>query len=128
MIPVEATKEWALVRYGAWPEDLDSDGALRETENALAHVVNNWIEIRLTYRKVMLDLTRTPFGRAKEMAKIMQSRVDSVLSRLDKARGSVSRELSDLTKKRKTSPYPDRGIAYGERGAEQFRRVERAGE
>lgn len=99
MIPVEASKEWAQVRFGVWPEDLDSDGALRETENALAHVVNSWIEIRMTYRRVMLDLTRTPFGRVKEMAKLMQSRVEGVLSRLDKARASVNRELSDLTKK-----------------------------
>jgi len=63
VIPLEATKEYAQGRFGVWPEDADADGVLRETARALDNVVSVWCDVRTAYRRTMLDLTQTPFGR-----------------------------------------------------------------
>jgi hypothetical protein len=99
MIPIEATKEYAQGRFGVWPEDADADGALWETARALDNAVNVWIDVRTVYRRTMLDLTQTPFGRAKAAAKYIDPKTAQALSQLDKAAASVKRELSELGKK-----------------------------
>jgi hypothetical protein len=96
---IEIQKEWAQFQFGAWPEDLDCDGALKETAGALDNVVSTWIDLRTRYRDTMTDLTMTPFGRVKTAAKYAESRFQTALSRLDKARQSVQRELSELDRK-----------------------------
>jgi hypothetical protein len=101
VIVIEASKEWGQGRFGAWPEDADCDGALKETAGALDNVVNTWADVRTHYRRTMLDLTQTPFGRAKATGKYMDTRVEAALSRLDKAAASVKRELAELEKKHK---------------------------
>jgi hypothetical protein len=99
MIPLEATKEYAQGRFGVWPEDADADGVLRETARALDNVVSVWIDIRTHYRRTMLDLTQTPFGRARAAVKYIDSKTEKALSQLDMAKDSVKRELSELEKK-----------------------------
>jgi hypothetical protein len=99
MIPIDATKEYAQGRFGVWPEDADADGALRETASALDNVVNVWIDVRTHYRRTMLDLTQTPYGRVKAAAKYIDSKTAQAFTRLDKATESVKRELSELEKK-----------------------------
>lgn len=99
MIPLEATKEYVQGRFGVWPEDADADGALRDTARALDNVVNVWIDLRTHYRRTMLDLTQTPFGRVKAAAKHIDTKTAQALSQLDKATDSVKRELSELEKK-----------------------------
>jgi hypothetical protein len=96
---IEIQKEWAQFQFGAWPEDLDRDGALKETAGALDNVVSTWIDLRQRYHAVMTDLTMTPFGRVKTAGKYAESQFQAALSRLDKARQSVHRELSELDRK-----------------------------
>lgn len=99
MIPIDATQEYAQGRFGVWPEDADADGALRETASALDNVLNVWIDVRTHYRRTLLDLTQTPYGRVKAAAKYIDSKTEKALARLDKATESVKRELSELEKK-----------------------------
>jgi hypothetical protein len=99
MIPLEATKEYAQGRFRVWPEDADADGVLRETARALDNVVSVWCDVRTAYRRLMLDLTQTPFGRARAAAKYIDSKTEKALSQLDTAKDSVKRELSELEKK-----------------------------
>jgi hypothetical protein len=96
---IEINKEWAQFQFGAWPEDLDCDGALKETAGALDNVVSTWVDLRTRYRETMTDLTLPPFGRLKAAGKYAESRFQTALSRLDKARQSVQRELSELDRK-----------------------------
>jgi hypothetical protein len=96
---IEIHKEWAQFQFGAWPEDLDGDGALKETAGALDTVVSTWVDLRTRYRETMTDLTMPPFGRVKAAGKYAESRFQTALSRLDKARQSVQRELSELDRK-----------------------------
>jgi hypothetical protein len=96
---IEIQKEWAQFQFGVWPEDLDCDGALKETAGALDSVVSTWIDLRTRYRETMTDLTITPFGRVKAAGKHAESRFQAALSRLDKARQAVNRELSELDRK-----------------------------
>ena len=99
MIPLEATKEYAQGRFGVWPEDADAAGVLRETARALDTGVSVWIDVRTHYRRTMLDLTQTPFGRARAAVKYIDSKTDPAFTRLDKAAASVKGELSELEKK-----------------------------
>jgi hypothetical protein len=98
-IPIDATQEYAQGRFGVWPEDADADGALRETARALDNVVSVWCDVRTAYRRTMLDLTQTPFGRARAAVKYIDSKTEKALSQLDTAKDSVKRELSELERK-----------------------------